>query len=313
MMSWEDLFARQRQTWATCPDWVQTIIFQNIRETTKAKMEKEHGIHEDRREGFTDGWEAVAAEVQSQMSRWPPHGQLLGFRHAQLHAFRHIQLHRMRVKLPATCILEPWREPRITATSVRYGAGRGGFSLTRPRPYTGPGGYVSGNPRPAPVGGPPALIPWTGPRLLPPIFNGDPSGVWEGRGPERGQGQGMPKKTPRPRPLSGAGQGKGPGARVFQGPVRPVTNSNRNDSQETVTSFDFTQVSATRLLHFRDSDLQTPNGSKEVAGGLTLHNTVTPTTLRQLALTLDDLGPVEETTHPLDIEHGESASIDAGS
>jgi len=110
--------------------------------------------------------------------------------------------------------------------SVRYGAGRGGFSLTRPRPYTGPGGYFSGNPRPAPARGPPALIPWTGPRLLPPIFNGDPSGVWVGRGPERGQGQGMPKKTPRPRPLSGAGRGKGPGARVFRGPVRPVTNSN---------------------------------------------------------------------------------------
>jgi len=36
----------------------------------------------------------------------------------------------------------------------------------------------------------------------------------------------MPKKTPRPRPLSGAGPGKGPGARVFQGPVRPVMNSN---------------------------------------------------------------------------------------
>ena len=28
--------------------------------------------------------------------------------------------------------------------SVRYGAGRGGFSLTRPRPYTGPGGVFFG-------------------------------------------------------------------------------------------------------------------------------------------------------------------------
>ena len=46
-----------------------------------------------------------------------------------------------------------------------------------------------------------------------------------GRGPERGQGQGMAKKTPRPRPLSQAGRGKGPGARVFRGPVRPVTIS----------------------------------------------------------------------------------------
>jgi len=111
--------------------------------------------------------------------------------------------------------------------SVRYGAGRGGFLLARPRPYTGPGGYVLRNPRPAPLGGPRALIPWTGPRLLPPIFNGDPSGVCVGRGPERPQGQGMPKKAPPPRPLSGAGRGKGPGARVFRGPVRPVTNANR--------------------------------------------------------------------------------------
>jgi len=28
--------------------------------------------------------------------------------------------------------------------SVRYGAGRGGFSLARPRPYTGPGGVFLG-------------------------------------------------------------------------------------------------------------------------------------------------------------------------
>jgi len=58
------------------------------------------------------------------------------------------------------------------------------------------------------------------------MFNGDPSGVWLGRGPERGQGQGMQKKTPRPRPLSGAGRGKGLWARVFWGRVRRVTNSN---------------------------------------------------------------------------------------
>jgi len=114
MMSSEDLFPPQCQTWATCPDWVQTMILKNIRETIKAKMQKEHGIQEDRREGFTDDWEAVGAEVQSQMSRRPPHGQLLGFRHAQLPAFRHVQLHRLSVTLPATCVLEPWLEPRIT-------------------------------------------------------------------------------------------------------------------------------------------------------------------------------------------------------
>jgi len=72
-------------------------------------------------------------------------------------------------------------------------------------------------------------------------------------------------------------------------------------------------VSATRLLHLLDSELQTPNGSQVVAGGLTLDNTVTPTTLRHLALSLDDLEPAEETTDPWDMEQGESASIDAGS
>ena len=117
--------------------------------------------------------------------------------------------------------------PHETQKRLVFVTGRGGAGFHSPDPALkrGRGGYVWGNPRPAPVRGPPALIPWTGPGLLPPIFNGDPSGVWVGRGPERGQGQGMPKKAPRPRPLSGAGRGKGPGAGVFRGPVRPVTNS----------------------------------------------------------------------------------------
>ena len=59
MTSAEDLFGCQRQMWATCPDWVQTMILKNINETIKAKMEKEHGIQEDRREGFTDDWGAA--------------------------------------------------------------------------------------------------------------------------------------------------------------------------------------------------------------------------------------------------------------
>ena len=72
-------------------------------------------------------------------------------------------------------------------------------------------------------------------------------------------------------------------------------------------------MSATRLLNFLNLDLRTPNGTQEVAGRLTLDNTVTPTTLRQLVLSLDDLEPAEETTDPWDMEQGESASIDAGS
>jgi len=88
---------------------------------------------------------------------------------------------------------------------------------------------------------------------------------------------------------------------------------NENDLQETVTSFNFTQVLETWLLNFLDSDLHTPNSSQVVARGLTWDNTVTPTTWRQLALSLDDLDPAEETTDLWDMEQEESASIDAGS
>ena len=104
--------------------------------------------------------------------------------------------------------------------------GRGGAGFHSPDPALtrGRGGYVSSDPRPAPVRGPPALISWTGPRVLPRIFNGNPSGVWVGRGPERGQGQGKPKKTPHPRPLSGVGREKGRGP-ACSGPRPPVTNS----------------------------------------------------------------------------------------
>jgi len=127
---------------------------------------------------------------------------------------------------PILCISAMSKQP---GSAVVFGRGRGGpvFHWPDPALTWGRGGYFLRNPRPAPVRGPPVLIPWTGPRLLPPIFNRDPSGVWEGRGLEREPGQGMPKKTPRPRPLSGAGRGKGLGTRVFRGPIRRVTNSIR--------------------------------------------------------------------------------------
>ena len=64
-LSSEDLFGRQRQTWASSPDWVQTMILKNIRETIKSKIKKKHRVPEDRCGGFTDDWAAVAAEVES--------------------------------------------------------------------------------------------------------------------------------------------------------------------------------------------------------------------------------------------------------
>jgi len=85
------------------------------------------------------------------------------------------------------------------------------------------------------------------------------------------------------------------------------------DSQETVTSCNLSQT-ATRLLSFLDSDRQTPDGSQEVAVGLTLDNTMTPTTLRQLALSIGDIeSPLDAAVHsePLDIEQGHCGSNDA--
>ena len=89
---------------------------------------------------------------------------------------------------------------------------------------------------------------------------------------------------------------------------------NRNDSQETVVSSDFSQASATRLLTFLDSDLLTPDGLEQVAVGLTLENTMTPTTLRHHAVSLDDLEPPEEAaadSELWDIEQEQGVSSDA--
>jgi len=58
-------------------------------------------------------------------------------------------------------------------------------------------------------------------------WQGAVRGIERGRGPGRGQEQGLKKKTPRPRPLTGAGRGIEAGARRFQGPGGPVTNSNQ--------------------------------------------------------------------------------------
>jgi len=60
--------------WASCSDSVQTLILDKIRGTICGKMEREHGVQQDRREGFTDHWAAVAAELEGQSStnlqRW---------------------------------------------------------------------------------------------------------------------------------------------------------------------------------------------------------------------------------------------------
>jgi len=113
--------------------------------------------------------------------------------------------------------------PRASGLVFVTGRSRAGFHSPDHALTRGQEGYVLDKPSPAPIRGPPAHIPWTGPRPLPAIFNGDPSGVWVGRGPERGQGQGIAKKAPRPRPLSGAGRAKEAGGQHFSG-RRPPRN-----------------------------------------------------------------------------------------
>ena len=57
----KDIFAQQTQTWADCPDFVEAVILNNIRGIIRTRMEKEHGVRQERREGYTDDGEAVAA------------------------------------------------------------------------------------------------------------------------------------------------------------------------------------------------------------------------------------------------------------
>ena len=108
-----------------------------------------------------------------------------------------------------------------------FDTGRGGacFHASGPAPPPGRRGFFSRNPRPTPVWGLFARIPWMGPLFSPPIFNRGRLGDGRGRGPGREQGRGMSKNMPRPVPSSRAGRRKGPGARVFRGPGVPVTNS----------------------------------------------------------------------------------------
>jgi len=118
-LSSEDLFGRQRQTWASWPDWVQTIILKNIHETIKAKIQKEHRIREDRCEGFTDDRAAVAAGVQSRPSSLPPPCGTPRIQSQLSSRPPRVGLHGFTVKLPATCVLGPWRAPCITETIPR--------------------------------------------------------------------------------------------------------------------------------------------------------------------------------------------------
>ena len=54
--------------WASCPDSVQTLILDKIRETIRGKIEWKHDVRQDRRKGLTDYWAGVAAQLEGQSS-----------------------------------------------------------------------------------------------------------------------------------------------------------------------------------------------------------------------------------------------------
>jgi len=70
---------------------------------------------------------------------------------------------------------------------------------------------------------------------------------------------------------------------------------------------------ASRLLGVQETDPETPDSSQQEGVGLTLGNTVTPTTLTHLALSIEDLESQEDAAvprEPSDIESRQSGSND---
>lgn len=64
----QDLFARQKDSWKRCPAIVQEQIVAYIRQTITDKVQQVHGVHQDRREGYDDDWDAVCAELETRRS-----------------------------------------------------------------------------------------------------------------------------------------------------------------------------------------------------------------------------------------------------
>jgi hypothetical protein len=70
----QDLFARQKNTWRGFEKATQDLFILNLRQTITQRLEKQHSVRQERREGFTDDNDAVYAELQRQLAR-PTQGQ----------------------------------------------------------------------------------------------------------------------------------------------------------------------------------------------------------------------------------------------
>ena len=63
---------RQRDTWRKFPRETQELILRNLRETITDKVQQEHRVSKERREGFVDNHEAVHAELERQLASRNP-------------------------------------------------------------------------------------------------------------------------------------------------------------------------------------------------------------------------------------------------
>ena len=70
----QDLFARQKDTWWRFEKATQDLFILNLPQTITQRLEKQHSVRQERREGFTDDNDAVYAELESQLAR-PTQGQ----------------------------------------------------------------------------------------------------------------------------------------------------------------------------------------------------------------------------------------------
>ena len=102
------------------------------------------------------------------------------------------------------------------------GRGGAGFHLSGPPLTRSQGGYFSGNPRPAPVRGPPTLIPWTV-LFVTTDFGWGPVWGMSGAGASGGTGAGNAEKDTRPLAVERGGAGKMGGGPGFSG-LRPPCN-----------------------------------------------------------------------------------------
>ena len=108
---------------------------------------------------------------------------------------------------------------RLCQVCLVFVTGRGGAGIHPRGPaVTRAGeGFLGAIPAPSPVRGESPLIPWTGPRFLPPNLTGACPG--NGRGP--GRGLGIPKKHAPPQAVQRGGAGNRAGGPLFLGPRRP--------------------------------------------------------------------------------------------